>query len=232
MIVDLSIPGVGLNASNLVMNGSIRQSDDSRLNFTIAPSGALSYATMGTWSYFASAGVSGFDGAALTGYQTQAGHVPTSGAATFIGLKGSSQGDAKAGGVTGLIWVPSDGGNPTIGGGLSGNAQLNINFATGSVAGQLTNMTVGTAGGSSAWNDVNLSGNLSGASLSGTTSTPGQPASVPAFFPPGMSSAATGTFKGALYGPNATEVGAIWTLSEPSALGGKSALGVIGATKQ
>jgi hypothetical protein len=172
-IVDLSIPGVGLNASNLVMNGSIRQSDDSRLNFTVAPSGALSYAMMGTWSYFASTGVSGFDGAALTGYQTQAGHVPTSGAATFIGLRGSAQGDAKAGGVTGQIWGPSDSGNPITGGGLSGNAQLSINFATGSVAGQLTNMTVGIGGGS-AWNDVNLSGSLSGASVSGTTSTPGQ----------------------------------------------------------
>jgi hypothetical protein len=47
-----------------------------------------------------------------------------------------------------------------------------------------------------------------------------------------MSSAATGTFKGAFYGPNANELGAIWSLSEPTSDGGKSALGVIGATHQ
>ena len=105
---------------------------------------------------------------------------------------------------------------------------MNINFATGSINGQLTNMTVG----SSPWNNVNLNGSLSGASLSGTTSTSGPPASAPPLFPQGMSSAATGTFKGALYGPNANELGAIWSLSEPTVDGGKSVLGVIAATHQ
>jgi hypothetical protein len=38
----------------------------------------------------------------------------------------------------------------------------------------------------------------------------------------GFSSSATGKFSGALYGPNAQEVGAIWSLYDPS---GKAALG-------
>ena len=158
----------------------------------------------------------------------KAGHVPTSGTATYIGLSGTSQGNAKAGGVAGQIWVPSQSGNPIQGGGVGGDATVNINFAAGSVNGQLTNMHVS----GSPWNSVNLSGSLSGANLSGTTSTSGPPAGSPALFPQGMSSAATGTFKGALYGPNANELGAIWSLSEPTTDGGKSVLGVIAATHQ
>jgi hypothetical protein len=47
-----------------------------------------------------------------------------------------------------------------------------------------------------------------------------------------MSSAATGKFSGAFYGPGAEELGAIWTLNEATTDGGKAAWGVIGATKQ
>ncbi len=231
LVIDLSIPGVSLNVSNLVVNATTTQADGTTVGFTMNPAAAMSYLTMGTWRYFTASGVTGFDGAALTGYQTQAGHVPTSGSATYIGVRGAPQGDIKAGGVTGTIWYPPESGPALISSGVSGNATLNINFGTGSVAGQLTNMTVGTgSGGSAAWNDVNLSGSLSGASMSGTTSTPG-PAAGAGFSPPAMSSAATGTFKGALYGPSANEVGAIWTLFE-TANGGKSAVGVIAATHQ
>jgi hypothetical protein len=227
-IVQLQIPSVSLNASNITTDGTtITQADGSKVNFSVS---LLNYTALGMWGYFPQTGVGGFDGAALTGYQTQAGHVPTSGSATFNGVNGSAQGSPNAGGVVGQIWVPSSSGNPIQGGGLVGNATVNVNFGTGSVGGQLTNMTVSTGGGATAWNNVNLAGSLSGASLSGTTSTSGPPAGSPALFPQGFSSAATGTFKGALYGPNAQELGAIWSLSEPTADGGKSALGVIGAT--
>lgn len=226
-ILQISIPSISLNASNIVTDGSTTTlSDGSRLNFG---SGVLNYAALGMWSYFPQSGAGGFEGAALTGYQTQAGHVPTSGSATYNGVSGTVQGAANAGGVVGQIWVPSQSGNPIQGGGLSGNATVNVNFGSGSVSGQLTNMTV-SASGAVPWNNVNLAGSLSGASLSGTTSTSGPPAGSPALFPQGFSSAATGTFKGALYGPNANEIGAIWSLSEPTSDGGKSALGVIGAT--
>jgi len=229
-IYRLQIPSVSLDVSGIIFGnagGSVTQPDGSRVN---ASTGVLSYAVLGMWGNFPATGAGGFDGAMLTGYQTQASHVPTSGSATYIGLgrNTTAQGNPKAGGVSGQIWTPSQGGNPIDGGGLGGDATLTLNFATGSVTGQLTNMVVN----SSPWNTVNLSGSLSGASLSGTTSTSGPPASAPPLFPQGMSSAATGTFKGALFGPNANELGAIWSLSEPTLEGGKSALGVIGATRQ
>ena len=227
-ILQVSIPSVSLNASNIVADGSTNTlPDGSKLNFG---TGVLNYAALGMWGYFPQSGAGGFEGAALTGYQTQAGHVPTAGSAAYNGVNGTAQGASNAGGVVGQIWVPSQSGNPIQGGGLSGNAAVNVNFAAGSVSGQLTNMTVSTGGGAAAWNNVNLTGSVSGASLSGTTSTSGPPAGSPALFPQGFSSAATGTFKGALYGPNAQELGAIWSLSESTADGGKSALGVIGAT--
>jgi hypothetical protein len=227
-ILQVSIPSVSLNASNIVADGSTNTlPDGSKLNFG---TGVLNYAALGMWGYFPQSGAGGFEGAVLTGYQTQAGHVPTAGSATYNGVNGTAQGASNAGGVVGQIWVPSQSGNPIQGGGLSGNATVNVNFASGGVSGQLTNMTVSTGGGAAAWNNVNLTGSLSGASLSGTTSTNGPPAGSPALFPQGFSSAATGTFKGALYGPNAQELGAIWSLSESTTDGGKSALGVIGAT--
>jgi hypothetical protein len=45
----------------------------------------------------------------------------------------------------------------------------------------------------------------------------------------GFSSSSTGTFSGALYGPNAQEVGAIGTLYDPS---GKAALGGFAAKQE
>jgi len=229
---ELKIPSINLDAPNLTGGTTATLSDGSTAGIANIAMGALNYASMGVWRYFDKSGINGWQGALLTGYQTQTGHVPTSGSATFIGQRGTAQGDAKAGGVEGAIWVPSGGGPAMSGSGLSGNATLNINFATGSVDGQLTNMTVGTGGGTTVpWNNVSLTGSLSGANLSGTTATSGPPAGS-GFFPQGMSSAATGTFKGAFYGPTANEVGAIWSLSESTVDGGKSAIGVIAATHQ
>jgi hypothetical protein len=47
-----------------------------------------------------------------------------------------------------------------------------------------------------------------------------------------MSAAATGKFNGALYGPSANELGAIWSLSGSIADGGKAVPGVIATTHQ
>lgn len=231
--VQLKIPSIGVDATGVLgSSSSATMADGSRVTFSSGPIAQMTYTALGTWTDFAASGISGYDGAFLTGYQTQAGHVPTSGSATYLGV-GSPTATSKTGGVSGQVWVPSGGGNPIQGGGVSGNATLNVNFATGAVDGQLSNMQVGgNAVGSLPWNTINLSGSLSGSGVSGTTSTSGPPAAAPAYFPQGFSSAATGTFKGALFGPNANEVGAVWTLSESTPEGGKSAVGVFGGTKQ
>jgi hypothetical protein len=66
---------------------------------------------------------------------------------------------------------------------------------------------------------VNLTGNLTGSSLSGATSTGGPPSGASNA---GFASSATGKFNGALFGPAAQEAGGIWTLYDGS---GKAAIG-------
>ena len=86
--------------------------------------------------------------------------------------------------------------------------------------------TPSTGGGASqTWNTVNLAGSLSGTNLSGTTSAGSTPSGSMAF---GGSS--TGAFAGALFGPNAQEAGASWTLHDPSGQG-KTAIGFFGAAR-
>ncbi|HKU55343.1 MAG TPA: transferrin-binding protein-like solute binding protein, partial [Rhizomicrobium sp.] len=96
------------------------------------------------------------------------------------------------------------------------------------VTGTLSNMqATTTAGGSGTtpWNNVSLSGNLtrsSAVSMAGATSTSGPPAGAGTA---GFSAAATGSFSASFYGPSAQEVGGTWTLYESTVAGGKSAVG-------
>ena len=101
---------------------------------------------------------------------------------------------------------------------LFGDASLQANFGSGSISGDLTNMHSGFG----TWNSVSLLGNISGGNFTGTsaaTSAPGTPGS--------LSGSATGTFAGMFFGPNAQELGAVWTLYDGSA----SAVGTIGAAR-
>jgi hypothetical protein len=135
-------------------------------------------------------------GALVTGYETPAAAVPTTGTATYVGL------------AEGSVFLP--GGN---GAGnthcacniftLTGNAAFTANFGTRNVSGSLTGMMAGSA----AWNDVAFNSTIAGNAFSGTTSVttaPGGPAS--------MLANATGTVEGKFFGPAAQEAGALWTL--------------------
>jgi hypothetical protein len=46
----------------------------------------------------------------------------------------------------------------------------------------------------------------------------------------GFGASSTGIFNGALFGPNGEELGALWTLHDPTGQG-KSAIGYVGATR-
>jgi hypothetical protein len=149
-------------------------------------------------------------GVGVSGYQTPASGVPVSGTATYLAT----------GGASGNVVVPAGVGA------VKGDVTVNANFATGAVTGSLTNMNVGTGAAATPWNNVSLSGSLSGATISGTTAAATSPSGGFSF-----GASATGTFNGALYGPNGQELGAVWSLHDSTG-GGKSALGLIGATKQ
>ncbi len=79
---------------------------------------------------------------------------------------------------------------------------------------------VGASSGQ-AWNNVSVTASISGTAISGTTATSSTPSGSLAF------ASANGTLKGGFYGPNADEVGAVWTLFDDS----KTAIGSVGAHK-
>jgi hypothetical protein len=154
----------------------------------------------------------------VTGFQTPSANVPASGQATYLG-------NGANGSVSGAVFAAETG---TISGSSSSFA---VNFNNGQVTGTLSGLKVtpvsaaGVAGTPQDWNQINITGSLSGAVLSGTTSTPSQPAGSL-----GFAANSTGTIGGALFGPNAEELGAVWSLQDPA--GFRTAFGVVSATKQ
>lgn len=224
-LVDLKIPNLGINATGLHGDGTDKiQSNGSTVSILLT---SLNYTLLGTWNYKPADGKSSVLGVTVSGYQTPAGSVPISGTATYVG----------AGGVVGSVVIPSGSGgiSPAV---LEGDVNLNVNFATQQVNGTLSNMTAQsvTSNATSPWNNVTLTGSLSqtagstnrGAVITGTTQAQAAPSG--ATF--GMSSGATGVLSGALFGPNANEVGAVWSVNEGSGATGKTAFGIFGATKQ
>ena len=158
----------------------------------------------------------------VTGFQTPSANVPANGQATYMGngANGSVSGNVYSG--DGIIQTG------TVSGSSSSFA---VNFGSGQVTGTLSGLKVtpvsaaGVVGTPQDWNQINITGSLSGAVLSGTTSTPSQPAGSLSF-----AANSTGTIGGALFGPNAEELGAVWSLQDPA--GFRTAFGVVSATKQ
>jgi hypothetical protein len=150
------------------------------------------------------------------GYETPASAMPTSGTATFSGT------------VQGSEFAPV--GTQIVSVGLFGNAALSVDFASGKIAGSFTQMNATpywppTAPGylaTTPWNDVSVSANIAAGTnkFSGTTAATSNPQSAYS-----LSASAKGSVVGAFYGPNAQELGAIWTLGDgrASAIGGVAA---------
>lgn len=211
--VELKIPSIGLDLPNLA--GSTT-SPLATGNFNAINN--LNYTLYGVWTTTSKTNPNGFSGALVTGFQTPAANVPTSGTGTYQG-----QFSGSAGSVSGIVYAPS--GNGTVASSaIVGAAQITVDFLAHTVGGGLTGME--SANGS--WNSVSFSGTLSGSGISGTTTATGQTGD-PVF---GMQTSAngtpaTGTFGGALYGPNAQELGAVWTLHDST---GKTAIGTVGAS--
>ncbi len=181
----------------------------------------MQYTALGRWANVSTpAGTPSGIGWFVFGYQTPVASVPVSGYATYNGQ------------VQGEVFTPSVSATPALpytNASLAGNAALNVNFATGAITGALSGMQVTPAAASApvgTWNDVSLSATISGATFAGSTSATSSPTGA-AGAPYVLAGTATGTIKGAFYGPAADEAGAIWTLSD----GQRSAIGSIGATK-
>jgi len=218
-VFDLNIPSLSVSASNVRGDGTpVVLSGGGQVSAAVA---TLNYTLLGAWTYTPTSG-GGYLGMVVTGSSTPSAGTPTTGSASYSGT----------GGVAGAYFVPT--GSGTIQGGtLTGNVSLNVDFAANSFSGSLSNMTAtasANGSGSTPWNNVSLTGTVSRgagpAFLNGSTSTSGAPGGAGIA---GFSNAATGSLSGAFYGPAAQEVGAQWTLYEPTSGGGKAAFGVFGA---
>jgi hypothetical protein len=199
--IDVTLTADGI--AGIIPNSSFTQIGltTSNLNYTMLASWVIPSNT--------SLGVS-IAGVGVSGFQTPGPALPTSGTATYTG----------AGGATGTVVIPTDFTS------VKGDVTVNVNFGTGSLNGNLTNMIARPGVAASPWNNVSLTGSLSGATFSGSTAATSSPSSGFSF-----GAGATGTFNGAFYGPSGQELGAVWSLHDATG-GGSSALGLISATKQ
>src|SRR6185312_8126252 len=109
-------------------------------------------------------------GLGISGYQTPASSVPVSGTANYV-----AGGPASAtGAVRGIALIPSD---TSLLSDLRGSASINVNFSTAAVTGSLNNMEAEVEGDTPwmPWNNVALTGNLSGATVKGATAVTSSP---------------------------------------------------------
>jgi hypothetical protein len=157
----------------------------------------LDYTVYGYWSIDTepsngtSASTNG--GAWLGGYLTPSAAIPTSGSATY------------AGHVTGLYDLGSQSQALII-----GDVQINADFGAQSVSGAMTHLQASDIL-PSALNDIAFSASLdpSRNQFRGTTRVTSMPGGPYTF-----SANAAGTIAGRFFGPNANEVGGVWTLSD------------------
>jgi hypothetical protein len=147
----------------------------------------------------------------VLGYVTPPAAVPASGSAVY------------GGDVIGTV-IGSAGSAPLV-----GKGSLTVDFTTHAVAGSLTQMRQGTMWDerepfAKPFNSIAITATQSGNQLNGTTSVTSSPANAIS-----LSGSATGFFNGALFGPAANEVGAVWTLSDDT----HAAMGILngGITK-
>jgi C-lobe and N-lobe beta barrels of Tf-binding protein B len=188
---------VGIAPDTLNRFGSSLQS---RFVYSINP---FTYALPGLWVFSTDsfATFSSF----TTGYQTPGAAMPLLGTATY-------RGDA-----FGLLFKQE------MVASVAGDATLTVNFGTNTIIGSFVNMVAFDDTSAGWFNDIAISAQLlrTGSDFGGTTSAA---SSGSGRF--GLQTTATGTVKGNFYGPNAQEVGAVWTLSD----GTGTVIGALGAT--
>lgn len=215
---EIAIANPALGVTNVVLNSTpsgVFQADVAggrhvSLEISDPATSNLSWTSFGNWDVALANGTR-TQAQFVTGYATVAGAVPTTGSATY---KGAVRGEVilpQAGRENGVNYLA-----------LSGDAYLDVDFASATINGALREMFATDFDGNKLpWDWVGLTGTLSSQNMfSGTTKAVD-------FFDgsTALNSNATGTFAGAFFGPRGQELGAVWTLSD----GIGAAFGTIGA---
>ena len=184
----------------------------SMVNTDDVSSWGLSYVSLGLWLHSGAQGSSPqvtFTAYAL-GYETPAAGMPMSGTATYSG-PGAVRGQQ----------ILGSGGCGDCNQWVSGDASFSVNFASGNINGSFTNMSNYGDSGVFPFYNISVGGQIASGTnkFSGTTAiSPQQPANV-------GNAIGNGVINGAFYGPNAQNLGAIWTLTTS----GFSILGAVAA---
>jgi len=147
------------------------------------------------------------------GYQTPAADLPRSGTSLYGGR------------IIGRVFYPTVVGTTAATQFVTGDASVTVNFATGSVTGQFTNMRVLDGfGTNNPWNSVTIGGALAANSseIVGTSAASSTSSAVG-----GLAPSAAGTLAARFYGPSGRELGLVWTLAD----GNIAALGSSGAKR-
>jgi hypothetical protein len=161
-------------------------------------SSTLSYLVYGYWDILNTSGQLINGSPFVTGFETAASAIPTTGSATYTGF------------VNGTVTVPSTTGVTSAS--LSGDATMTANFASGAITGGSSNITATPTGGAAAaWNSLTFNGSITSGvnEFKGTTGTSSAPAGTYS-----LKSTASGYFAGKFYGTNVDELGAVWNLSD------------------
>ena len=204
----LLIPALGVDATFSAYQNLVYQ------DLMDAPTSGLSYVVLGDWFKFTERPLNNAPTQIVTdsvtmymfGYETPASAMPSTGQATFDGR------------VEGWVLTPVQA--EIL---LWGGASLTAEFASAKVTGAFTGMkSEGISGPYLPWNDVSVNASIATGSsrFSGRTAITSAPDN-----PLALKGSATGTITGAFYGPNAQNLGAIWTLNDgtASAMGGVTA---------
>jgi hypothetical protein len=166
---------------------------------TTGSTNSLNWIEYGFWNIASATNVQQNNAWTVSGYETPNAGLPTTGTATFNGF------------VQGSVVVPN--GTAVSSGFLSGNAQLQANFASGGISGTATGITATQGTASQVWNNLTFAGTFTRGvnGFTGTTAVSNAPG-----LPLSLSSTAAGYITGRFYGPAAQEVGAIWNVSDGS----------------
>jgi len=219
----LAIPGLGLVdvSSTSFKSASLLKgaSTTGATNFRVTASN-VNYAALGLWEVDAGSKTNPNDptntiflGTFVTGYETPASSMPTSGTASYGGTQN----------VAAIVSKYQSDGQLTRASVL-GDGLYTANFGTASLTGSFTNMNVLATGVGTTtttlatptpWNDVTVSASIvAGSNRFGGSATAGsQPAGAFA-----VTGGAGGKFDGGFYGPNADELAGVWSLTDAASV--------------
>jgi hypothetical protein len=172
------------------------------------------WSTGGVWDYW-EGGTARHRGVFVTGYETPATAIPTTGSASYTGQ------------ASGSVFFPITGSSgitpcecaevP-----ISGVASFTANFGARSLSGSMTGMTAPHPWDDTLpnvpWNDVAFSATIIGGRFSGDAAVSNSPSGYASLGPN-----AVGSVDGKFFGPTAEEAGAVWTLFD----GTRSAIGTL-----